>query len=49
MEVKQLNDEMSEINEINNECVDLISEDKIAKALLLLKKAESSLEVIILI
>jgi hypothetical protein len=45
MEVKQLNHEMLEINEINNQCVDLITEDKIAKALVLLKKAESTLEV----
>ena len=44
-ELKQLNDEMSQLNELNNQCVDFITEDKIQKALGLLKKAESTLEV----
>jgi hypothetical protein len=48
MEVKQLNAEMTELNEINNQCVDMIGEDKVAKALVLLKKAEGTLEVLFL-
>jgi hypothetical protein len=44
-ELKQLTEDMEQINQYNNQSVDLINEDKITKALSLLKKAESMLEV----
>jgi tetratricopeptide (TPR) repeat protein len=46
-DLKQLTEEMEELNHLNNQCVQLINDEKIDKALKHLKKAENKLEVII--